>query len=81
MHLIGDDDEEYDDTSSIGSQSIVKSVASNQDQAPVSSFGDPGVYFNQTSDFNFEAPSSKKKIRKPTLSASKSMKTMPTLDR
>jgi hypothetical protein len=31
MHMIGDDDEEYDDSSSVGSQSMAKSVASQQD--------------------------------------------------
>lgn len=54
MHMIGDDDEEdFDDTSSNGSHSFVKSVASNQDQCSVSIFGDPNVYFNNTSDFKF----------------------------
>lgn len=80
MHMIGDDDEDFDDTSSNGSHSFVKSVASNQDKCNVSIFGDTGVLFNQTSDFNFEAPSSKKKIRKPNLSYSKSLKAIPTLD-
>jgi hypothetical protein len=53
MHMIGDDDEEFDDSSSVGSQSMVKSVASHQDNCNVSIFGDTGVFFNQTSDFEF----------------------------
>lgn len=81
MHMIGDDDDEdFDDTSSNGSHSFVKSVASNQDKCNVSIFGDPAVFFNNTSDFKFEAPSSKKKIRKPTITHTKSMKAFPTLD-
>ena len=40
MHMIGDDDEDYDDSSSVGSQSITKSVASNQDNCTVSIFGE-----------------------------------------
>ncbi len=51
--MIGDDDEEFDDGSSYGSQSFVKSVASNQDKCSASIFGDTGVLFNQTSDFLF----------------------------
>ena len=51
MHMIGDDDEEYDDSSSVGSQSMVKSVASHQDNCNVSIFGESGVFFNRTSDF------------------------------
>ena len=51
--MIGDDDEEYDDSSSVGSHSMVKSVASNQDKCNVSIFGESGVFFNRTSDFEF----------------------------
>lgn len=76
--MIGDDDEEFDDSSSVGSQSMVKSVASHQDNCNMSIFGDSGVFFNQTSDFEFEARSTKKKIRKPNLCYSKSMKAIPT---
>ncbi len=57
---------------------MVKSVASHQDNCNVSIFGDTGVFFNQTSDFEFEAPSTKKKVRKPNLCYSKSMKAIPT---
>lgn len=51
LHMIGDDDEEFDDSSSVGSHSMVKSVASHQDNCNVSIFGDSGVFFNQTADF------------------------------
>ena len=78
--MIGDDDEEFDDSSSVGSHSMVKSVASHQDNCNVSIFGDTGVFFNQTADFQFEAPSSKKKTRKPNLCYSKSLKAIPTMD-
>ena len=40
MHMIGDDDEEYDDSSSVGSRSIAKSVVSEQDKYNVSIFGE-----------------------------------------
>lgn len=49
--MIGDDDEEYDDASSVGSQSMVKSVASHQDNCNVSIFGESGGFFNRTTDF------------------------------
>jgi hypothetical protein len=51
MHMIGDDDEDYDDSSSVDSQSVTKSVASNQDNGTVSIFGESGSFFNRISDF------------------------------
>ncbi len=76
--MIGDDDEDYDDSSSVGSKSIAKSVASNKDNCTVPIFGESGGFFNLTSDFEFEN-TSKKKLRKPNLCNSKSMKAIPTL--
>jgi hypothetical protein len=49
MHMIGDDEEEFNDNSSIGSQSFVKSVVSNQEKFHHSIFGDTGMLFNQSS--------------------------------
>jgi hypothetical protein len=46
--MIGDDDEEYDDSSSVGSRSIAKSVVSEQDKYNVSIFGESGGFFNKT---------------------------------
>ena len=80
LHMIGDDDGEFNDSSSVGSQSMVKSVASQQDNCNVSIFGESAVSVNRTSDFEFEAPSTKKKTRKLNLCSSKSMKAIPTLD-
>lgn len=48
MHMVGDD-EDFNDNSSIGSQSYVKSVVSNQEKCHTSIFGDTGMLFNQSS--------------------------------
>lgn len=80
MHLIGDDDDYSDETLSNKSQSIVKSTLSNQDKCNVSMFGDTEMVSTQTLEFNTEDKTTEKKIRKPTLSLSKSLKVFPTLD-